>query len=111
LIYGVPNTNPSIVLFQFQEDENADGTFNANNEDQYDLQINVNWSGWKLVSAKYSELTTLVNGAPATPKGNGLQNPDKLSKISMLHLADPNNGFASTKIDLIVFTSNAPIEP
>ena len=111
LIYGVPNTNPSIVLFQFKEDENADGTFNANNEDQYDLQINVNWSGWKLVSAKYSELTTLVNGAPATPKGNGLQNPDKLSKISMLHLADPNNGFASTKIDLIVFTSNAPIEP
>ncbi len=111
LIYGVPNTNTSLVLFQFKEDENGDGTFNANNEDEYDYQINVNWEGWKLVTLKYTDFACLVNGSPATPKGNGILNPDKLGKISMLHLADPNNGFASTKIDMIVFTSNKPIEP
>jgi hypothetical protein len=52
-----------------------------------------------------------VNGAPATPKGNGLHNPNKIGKISMLHLANPNDGFASTKIDMIMFTTAKPLEP
>lgn len=111
MIYGVPNTNPSIVLFQFREDENANGTFDANTEDQYDYQINVNWEGWKLISVKYSALTSLVNGQPAAPKGNGLHNPDKLSKISLLHLANPSDGFASSKLDYIIFTENGPLQP
>lgn len=111
LIYGVPNTNQSLVLFQFKEDENADGTINANNEDEYDYQITVDWTGWKLVSIKYSDIVTLSNGSPTTPKGNGLHNPDKIGKISMLHLANPNDGFASTKIDFIMFTNSKPLEP
>ena len=80
-------------------------------EDQYDYQINVNWQGWKLVSIKYSALTSLVNGQPAVSKGNGLKNPDKLGKISMLHLANPANGFASSKLDYIIFTDNAALQP
>lgn len=114
LIYGEPNsvsTNPSIVLFQFKEDDNGDGTFDANNEDEYDYQVNVNWVGWKLITVKYADIVTLSNGVPATPKGNGLHNPDKLNKLSMLHLADPNNGFASTKIDLLIFTTGKPLNP
>jgi hypothetical protein len=111
LIYGVPNTNQSSVLFQFKEDENADGTISATTEDEYDYEIKVDWEGWKLVSLKYSDIATLVNGSPATPKGNGQHNPDKIGKISMLHLANPNDGFASTKIDMIVFTTGKPIEP
>jgi hypothetical protein len=111
LIYGVPNTNQSSVLFQFKEDENADGTFSPNSEDEYDYEIKVDWEGWKLISIKYSDISTLVNGAPATPKGNALHNPNKIGKISMLHLANPNDGFASTKIDLIMFTSAKPLEP
>lgn len=111
MIYGVPNTNPSLVLFQFKEDENADGAINANTDDQYDYQVTVDWEGWKLVSIKYNDIPSLVNGAPATPKGNGLHNPDKLGKISMLHLANPNDGFASSKLDLIVFTENGALQP
>jgi hypothetical protein len=111
LIYGTSNTNPSLVLFQFKEDENADGTFNANNEDEYDHQITVNWIGWKLVSLKYSDMGYLVNGVPAIAKGNNLHNPNKLGKISMLHLANPNDGFASAKLDLIVFTENSALQP
>ena len=111
LIEGVPNTNSSIVLFQFREDENGDGVFNANADDEYDLEVKVDWAGWKLVTIKYADMVTLSNGAPATPKGNGLRNPDKLSKISMLHLANPNDGFARTKIDLIMFTNTKPLEP
>ena len=72
---------------------------------------NPHWEGWKLISMKYSDIFTLVNGSPSTPKGNGLHNPNKLSKISMLHLANPNNGFASTKLDYIMFSNNKPLEP
>jgi hypothetical protein len=107
----VPNTNPSIVLFQLREDENANGTFDDKTEDEYDYEIKVDWEGWKLVSVKYSDLVTLVNGQPGTPKGNGLRNPDKLSKISLLHLANPANGFANAKLDYIIFTDNAPLQP
>lgn len=111
LIYGVPNTNTSLVLFQFKEDENSDGTFNANNEDEYDYQVTVDWVGWKLVSIKYSDIVTLVNGSPSSAKGNAIHNPDKISKISMLHLANPNDGFASTKIDYLIFTDGKILEP
>ncbi|MFM2386147.1 MAG: hypothetical protein RL660_904 [Bacteroidota bacterium] len=111
LVYGTSAANPSLILFQLREDENGDGTFDANTEDQYDYEVRVDWTGWKLVSVKYKDLATLVNGAPATPKGNGLHNPDKLSKVSMLHLANPNDGFASAKLDLIVFTDNGPLKP
>ena len=109
LIYGVPNTNMSKVLFQFKEDENADGVFNANNEDEYALNIDVTWTGWKLISIKYSDITALVNGQPVTPKGNSIHNPNKIGKISMLHLADKALGAAACKIDFICFTS-APLE-
>lgn len=111
LIYGVPNTNTSLVLFQFKEDENSDGTFNASNEDEYDYQVTVDWVGWKLISIKYSDIVTLVNGSPSPAKGNALHNPNKLSKISMLHLANPNDGFASTKIDYLIFTEGKTLEP
>jgi hypothetical protein len=111
VIYGTNSANPSIVLFQFKEDENSDGTFNPANEDEFDLEVKVDWEGWKLVSIKYDDLATLVNGSPAAAKGNNLHNPNKINKISMLHLANPANGFASTKIDLIMFTSKKPLEP
>jgi Carbohydrate binding domain (family 11) len=111
MIYGVPNTNPSIVLFQLREDENANGIFDDKTEDEYDYEIKVDWEGWKLVSVRYSDLVTLVNGQPGTPKGNGLRNPDKLSKISLLHLANPANGFANAKLDYLIFTENAPLQP
>ncbi len=111
LIWGEPNTNQSIVLFQIMEDEDANGSFNASNEDQYDLEVKVDWVGWKLVSVKYSDLVSLSNGQPITPKGNGLHNPNKISQISMLHLANKDLGFASSKLDLIIFTENGPVKP
>jgi hypothetical protein len=112
MIYGDASVaNPSIILFQFREDENADGNFVTASEDEYALEVKVDWEGWKLVSVKYSAIVSLVNGQPATPKGNGLHNPNKLSKISMLHLANPSNGFASSKLDLVMFTENGPLQP
>ncbi len=110
LVYGEPANNQSLILFQFKEDENEDGNFDGNSEDIYALEVWVDWEGWKLVSVKYSDLEALVNGQPATPNGNGNKEPDKLGLVSMLHLANPAQGSASTKADYIIF-SPQPLEP
>lgn len=111
MIYGDPTLKNSIVLFQFQEDENGDGTFTPASDDEYDVEIKVTWTGWKLISLKYSDIVTLVNGAAATPAGNKQHNPDKISQINMLHLANPSSGIAKSKVDYIIFTENAPLKP
>jgi len=111
LIYGAgSNVNTSRVLFQFKEDDNGNGSFSQTNDDQFDKEIIVDWEGWKLVSFKYSSLQHLVNGSPATNNGNNKHNSNKINTISMLHLANPSNGFASTKVDCMMFTEKSPLE-
>jgi hypothetical protein len=110
LVYGVPNANESRILFQFREDDNNNSKFDASADDQYDYEMRVTWEGWKLVSIKYSELTHLVNGAPATNKGNNRHNPNNLVMVSMLHLANPSMGAAATKVDCLMFTDKKPLE-
>ncbi len=111
MVYGEPGLNNSLVLFRFQEDENADGTFTAASEDEYAYQVTVNWVGWKLISIKYADIESLVNGSPVLPNGNQTHNPDKITQVDMLHLANPNSGFASAKLDYIIFTENTPLIP
>ncbi len=104
LIYGQPGLPNSRVLFQFDEDEDQGGTFTAVNEDQFAIEILINWEGWKQVSVKYSDL--VGNGA-----GGGTHNPDRINAINMLHLADPSSGLAKSKLDYIIFTENAALNP
>ena len=111
LVWGEPSLNNSLVLFQFQEDENGDGKFSSNTEDMYSHQITINWTGWKLISIRYSELQSLVNGTPAAASGNGVFEPNKLMQINMLHLANPKTGFAKSKLDYLIFTEGKPLEP
>ena len=37
--------------------------------------------------------------------------PDKLNRVSVLHLADPNSGYAHSAIDYLTFTENEPLRP
>lgn len=111
MLYGEPGLNNSIMLFQFTEDENNDGNHNSSNEDMYSLELLVDWEGWRLVSVKYSDIPCLVNGQPAAPNGNGVHNPDKITSINMLHLANPVTGFARSKLDYMIFTQNEPLQP
>lgn len=104
LIYGAPGYPNSLVLLRFDEDEDENGTFSDASEDEYSLEITVDWVGWKLVSLKYSDLEG--NGS-----GNGVHNPDKINKVSVLHLANPASGFAKSGIDYLIFTENAPLKP
>lgn len=111
MLYGEPGLNNTIVLFQFTEDDNDDGNHTAANEDMYSLELLVDWEGWRLVSIKYSDIPCLVNGQPAAPNGNGVHNPDKLTSVNMLHLANPVTGFAQSKLDYMIFTQNGPLKP
>ncbi|MFK7783878.1 MAG: hypothetical protein AB8B56_02120 [Crocinitomicaceae bacterium] len=111
MLYGEPGLNNTIMLFQFTEDDNNDGTFTDSSEDMYSLEILIDWEGWRLVSIKYSDIPSLVNGQPAAPNGNGVHNPDKLTSVNMLHLANPATGFAQSKLDYMIFTQNGPLQP
>jgi hypothetical protein len=104
LVYGEAGLPNSLVLFRFDEDENEDGTFDPASEDQYQKEIPIDWEGWKLISIPYNEL----DGGGT---GNGAYNPDKLNKVSVLHLANPASGFAKSGLDYMIFTENGPLQP
>jgi len=111
MVWGEPGLDNAVLLFQFKEDDNKNGTFESGTEDEYDYELKINWAGWKLISIKYSDLVTLVNGAPGIPKGNKQHNPNNLMQLSVLHLANPSSGFSKTKIDYILFTDSKSLEP
>jgi hypothetical protein len=111
LLYKPEGITNEIVLFQFTEDENGDGIFQDASEDMYSLELKGLENGWQTISVKYSELQTLVNGAPANPNGNGIHEPDKLMELRTLFLANPATGYSQTFMDYIIFTENAPLEP
>jgi hypothetical protein len=109
----------ALLLIQFREDDNLDGQFNQSNEDMYALQCaaySVNGAqtlqrGWNLISARYSDLVSIVNGQPSTPAGNNRLEPDRLQKVSVLMLANPSSGYSQLYLDYVVFTSNGPLQP
>lgn len=106
-----PDSLPNgFLLLRFSEDENGDGKFNESNEDQYAIELREFQSGWNVVSIKYSDLQYLVNGTPASPKGNGVKNPDKLNMVSCLFLANPSSGYAQVLMDYMIFTTGAPLK-
>lgn len=104
MVYGEPGLTNSIILFQFQEDENADGSFNTAVDDQYSVEIPINWVGWKLVSLNYNDIVTATNG-------NQTHNPDKIKQVNVLLLANPASGYAKSKLDYVIFTENSPLKP
>lgn len=105
LVYGESGFPNSLVLFQFDEDDNGNDSFDAASEDRFIHEVWVDWVGWRLISVKYSDLVD--EGA----NGNDIPEPDKLSVINMLHLADPNSGLAKSKLDYLIFTTNGPFVP
>lgn len=104
LVYGESGLPNTLAQFRFDEDENEDGSFDVQSEDQYSYEFPIDWEGWRLISIKYSDLDGGGNG-------NGNFDPDKLNKVSFLHLADPSSGFAKSGLDYIIFTENAPLQP
>ena len=104
LVYGEAGLPNTLGLFRFDEDDNNDGSFNELTEDQFTYEFPVDWVGWKLISIKYTDLVGNGNG------GN-VYNPNKINKVSFLHLANPSSGFAKSGLDYLIFTENEPLIP
>lgn len=100
-----------IVLWQFWEDDNLDGIYDAENEDMYSAELTDLEDGWQTISLRYEDIEALVNGVPSTPAGNGIHEPHKLLNIRLLFLANPATGYSQTLMDYIIFTEIQPLEP
>lgn len=111
MLYKPTNLNNGIMLFQFPEDDNGDGVFTPANEDMYAVEVQMNQNNWTQLSVKYAELQSLVNGQPANPNGNGIREPHKLTQVNILFLANPATGYAKARLDYMIFTEGAPLQP
>jgi hypothetical protein len=111
MLYNPPAQTNGLMLFQFREDDNGDGTYSDNVEDMYSIQVNLADTGWQQISSRYADLATLINGQPAAALGNGLHEPHKLIRVSVLFLANPTSGYANSYLDYLTFTENGPLEP
>ncbi len=113
MIYKPEEVINELLLFQFFEDEDEDGNFSSQTEDTYSIELS-NQSlepGWQLISIPYAETVSLANGVPVPANGNAIREPNKISQISVLMLADPNSGYSRTAMDYMIFTTNGPLRP
>lgn len=110
-LYVPEGISNEVILFQFSEDEDGNGSFQSASEDMYSLELRGLETGWQLISVRYSDLQALVNGQPSTPAGNEVHEPHKLYQVSLLFLANPSSGYSQTFVDYIVFTENGPLVP
>lgn len=110
LLYNPAGITNAITLIQFREDDNGNGVY-ENNEDMWSIEVTGLSNGWHHLSSRYSDIPTLVNGAPAAPLGNGVYEPQKLLTVSVLFLANPATGYSQNYIDYLIFTENGPLQP
>ena len=98
------NEANSLFKLEFYEDENQDGYYDATAEDRYDVEFNVDWNGWKMISINYSDLVLAWNS-----EGNAIREPDKIIKFRTLLLANPESGFAKADVDYVIWSEGSPI--
>ena len=110
-LYKPADITNGIVLLQFREDDNGDGVYSNNAEDMFSVEIRPDADGWKHYHYRYSDLATLINGAPGGAIGNGLHEPDKLMQVSSLYLANPSSGYSKCLVDNLIFTEGQPLIP
>ena len=98
------NEANSLFKLEFYEDENQDGYYDQNTEDRLEVEFNVDWNGWKMISIKYSDLILAWNSG-----GNAIREPNKILKFRTLLLANPESGFAKADVDYIVWSEGSTI--
>jgi len=92
-----------IVVFQFMEDDNGNGTYDPNADDLYEYVIQDLTLDWEQYSVPYTDMVLSNDG------GGGQRNPDRLTRIVVLPigLGVRFEGF----FDYLIFTEGAPLQP
>jgi hypothetical protein len=79
-------------------------------DDGWVYAIPVNFTGWKLVSVKYSDCTRSVS-VPNGGNGDGVMEPSRLARLQMGVVANPAFANATVMFDYPVISYGAPFDP
>ncbi len=114
-IYGTgqSNTTLQIKVHEVDDQTNFDNitsySYNQADNDTWINNIQVNWTGWKLVSVRYSDFITNWDSGP---NGNKTREPHKLSGLNLSLLSLPQSGSnAELIIDFVTITEGGRFIP
>ncbi|MBY0425430.1 MAG: hypothetical protein K2Q22_07335 [Cytophagales bacterium] len=95
-VYGVPGSSSQIdiVAKEYDVQPGVNGTLTLG--DQYRARFVLNWTGWKLVSFKYSDFVL----TPDSKGGNSLKEPQKIRQFTIN--AGPNPNLPGKKVQFYV---------
>ena len=110
------NAPNSLFKIEFREDEDQNGYWSQTEEEMLFYEFLVDWNGWKMISLKYSDLE-ISSDPNFGGNGNKIREPNKISNVRTLLLADPYDrndlttcsGFAKADVDYIVWSEGSPI--
>ncbi|HXA01923.1 MAG TPA: hypothetical protein VNW99_08045 [Cytophagaceae bacterium] len=110
-IYGSGKANSALEVKVYELDTVRGGTYTQYNNDGWINDIIIDWTGWKLVSLKYSNFQRardpLFGGA-----GNGIKQPDKLCGMAVSLLSQPVVGAdVDLNFDYVILSQHGPFTP
>jgi hypothetical protein len=101
-VYGRGFVNDKGSL-KIQENDNGKGGI-EDNEDELFYDFKINWTGWKLISVKYSDFSFT-----ASIVGNRIREPHKAGKVGFTLLSDPSGASTQYGFDYPIFTYGKPL--
>ncbi len=109
-VYGTGNPN-AFVSYQFKEadKDEADLNYGDATDDAWEARITLDFTGWKLFSFKYSQLTA-SEAADFGGSGNKVHEPDRI-KVIQVGLQTTLSQYAEVYFDYPTITINGPFDP
>ncbi|WP_028979591.1 hypothetical protein [Sporocytophaga myxococcoides] len=102
-VYGTGNISDKGSI-KIQEDDNGKGGVESASEDELFYDFKINWTGWKLLSIKYSDFSFTT-----TIPGNRIKEPHKAGKMGFVLLSDPSGAKTNLIFDYPIFTYGKPL--
>lgn len=108
-IYGTGRQNSTISIIAFENDNDFPvGTYDATRFDRWINFVPVTWTGWQLVSIRYSSFRRPGSGSG---RGNNQLTPTKLCGFAFGLDSYPDGGFeVEAFADMFVVTENGPFK-
>jgi hypothetical protein len=121
-IYGTGNGTTRAAI-ACAEDDNGDNTYvdkstpgtgfvkaGGRSEDVWEYPFKITWTGWKLMSVRYSDFQRSVS-PDYGGTGNGVRQLKQIKKITFNLLSDPPGNAAEYYVDFPIITFGAPFDP
>jgi hypothetical protein len=112
-VYGTGKENSSIQIKTYEIDDPAsyNGTYDQTTNDGWVYDIYATWTGWKLVSARYSNFKRAADPTLGGI-GNGIKEPSKITGFGLGLNSVPTFGYdVEAAADMLVVTEGGPFIP